>query len=109
VSPKGYTPPVSDDAAQALAQILPQTEVVNAIAQRIHELAREWWPPKPAAPTPFLSLDEAARYSGLPRRLLVRWARNGTLRAVRFSGEWIVKKSDLDAVELPASSAVVER
>jgi hypothetical protein len=95
VSPKGYTPPVSDDAAQALAQILPQTEVVNAIAQRIHELAQAWWPPRVEPPKlrTWLTLDEAAAFSGLPKSWLLKRAETGRWDAAvdvgrRKGGRW---------------------
>ncbi len=101
-NPAGSPPAI----ANAALSLVTQAEAIDAIAHRIHELAREWWPAKTELPsTPFLSLDQAVTYSGLPRRLLIRKLNTGTLKGVKFSGEWYVKKADLDALELLPESA----
>jgi helix-turn-helix protein len=58
--------------------------------------------PRELAPAmkPFLTLDLAADYSGLPARLLARMIRDQILPCVRFSGETYVKRSDLDGLTL---------
>lgn len=54
----------------------------------------------PAVAAPFLTLQSAAEYSGLPKRLLAGLLRDGMLPGVRHAGEWYVKRADLDALEL---------
>lgn len=53
-------------------------------------------------PTLFLNLDQAAEASGLPRRLLLKLIHTpGYLKAAHHSGEWYVRRADLEALELP--------
>jgi predicted DNA-binding transcriptional regulator AlpA len=64
-----------------------EMQAVDALAGRIAELAREWWPPAKPDPKPWLTLSEAVAFSGLTRSYLVREARSGvSALAVRDMG-----------------------
>jgi excisionase family DNA binding protein len=78
-------PPISTEVAEGLAQKVPA--LVDVIAAAI----------RPAAPPMNYTLDQAAKASGLPRRLLVHAIKSGRLRAHRWSKEYFVHREDLEA------------
>jgi hypothetical protein len=59
-------------------------------------------------PTPFVTLEEGAIYSGLPTRLLKRYIRNGTLPAARFGGKWYIKRCNLRDMEFAPSDGLTQ-
>jgi predicted HTH domain antitoxin len=48
---------------------------------------------------PFMDLDTAAEYSGLPIRMLRRLIREDKLPGCRFSRTWYVKRENLDGID----------
>jgi excisionase family DNA binding protein len=67
---------------------------------RLAEVLASFRPPTPLpSPKPFLSLDDAVEYSGLPKRLLTRMIRRGRLPAARY-GKLYVKRADIDRLDL---------
>ena len=52
---------------------------------------------RPRAPKPWMTLDEAAEYSGLPKRLLSKMVRDADLMARRHAGKWYVATKGLGA------------
>ncbi len=67
----------------------------------------EAWVDRPLKPpTPWITVVEAAEYSGLPVSVIERLIKSATLPAIdclnaipRTAGRWRVKRSDLDALE----------
>ena len=59
--------------------------------------------PAIAPPRPWLTLDEAAEYSGLPASAVARLIHAGKLRAldvgIRPGGRYRIRRADLDALE----------
>lgn len=58
-----------------------------------------------APPSPFLTLDAAAEYSGLPRKLLRRFISRGLLYAVRHRKTFYVKRETLNNFEFGLTNA----
>lgn len=90
VSPGGfYGFPSGDELPRLL------TQLVCAIAAR----------PAPAPPKPWLSLDEAAGYSGLPRAWLLAQARNGSWLALNVGSakraSWRFSRGGLRKLRAP--------
>lgn len=79
----------------------------EAFAAALRTALQSGTPNDPPKPAPFLNLDAAAAYSGLPARLLHRFIREKALPAVRFSGAWYVKQRDLDDLQLPVHTEAV--
>ena len=55
---------------------------------------------RPAEPKPFMDIEAASLYSGLPERLLRRLIRQSRLPAERLGWSLYVKRSDLDHLNL---------
>ena len=91
-------------------ELVPEAAIPQ-LAQLAEALVARLARSEPAPPKPFLTIVEAAEYSGLPERLLRRFVRNGTLRAVMFGKEkhiW-VKRCDVDALELERANRPANR
>lgn len=83
-------------SSQAIAARAP--EVVDAVIAALRGAT-----PIAQIAKPFVTLAEAAEYSGLPVRLLRRIVKRGGLAAVSFAGETYVKRADLDALDLDSA------
>ena len=95
------------DVAQLLAEWTPKPETAmiaapasTALAVRRNGVTAS---PAPALPRLWLTLDEAADYSGLPASVLHRLIAGGQLPAldvgVRPGGRYRVRRADLDEIE----------
>ena len=80
---------------------VPASSTAVAVRPRVVEVDGE--PAAPAVLRPWLTLAEAADYSGLPATILFGLIQTGELRArdvgVRPGGRWRIRKLDLDAIE----------
>ena len=65
------------------------TDLGQALVHALSQNQKEW--------TPFLSVKQAAEYSGLSQSYLRRTIADGRLTAIRDKG-WKIRKRDLDAL-----------
>jgi excisionase family DNA binding protein len=93
----------------ALARVARRFAIEAPAADRMVSLGQAKWATEAsaAAPSsgdrPWITLDDAAEYTGLPASVLQRFIEAGRLPAidvgVRPGGHWRVKRSDLDAIQ----------
>jgi hypothetical protein len=76
----------------------------GALAACLAQLAHAQLPAAAPAPKPkpFLTVADAAAYSGLPAGLVRRLIRDGALAAAAFAGVTYVKRADVDRVAFGA-------
>ena len=93
------------DSQTAQVEVVPQAEAgqTQALAPRV-DLPSFLQALFPAADMPlrdklFLTIKEAARYSGLPQSTIRRLIRAGKIPAVKAGG-WRIKRSDLEQLDL---------
>jgi hypothetical protein len=80
-----------------------QVTLINSVPAMVQRIADAIENTRPPRVPPFMMLEEAARYSGLPEGLLMKFIRAGQLPAVSYGHKrntW-VKTADLDDFELP--------
>jgi hypothetical protein len=80
-----YSPGTTPNWATLIQEAIQLAEVVKAMPQ--------------GHAAPFLTLQSASEYSGLPKEILAGLLRDGMLPGARHSGEWYIKRADLDALE----------
>lgn len=84
-----------------LDQVQPPAPKQLQVAAPVRQAATA--PPAPAAPRLWLTIAEAAEYSGLPASFLIRLIGGGKLAALdvgnRKGGRWRIAKRDLEAIK----------
>jgi excisionase family DNA binding protein len=89
--------------SNALARVPRRFAIEAPAADRMVSLGQAKWATEASAAAPWLTLDDAAEYTGLPASVLQRFIEAGRLPAidvgVRPGGHWRVKRSDLDAIQ----------
>jgi excisionase family DNA binding protein len=81
-------------------------------------LARAIAPKAPRAPLApggsalFMTIDETAEYSGIPRSVLTQWIKAGRLQALdvgpRPGGRWRVRREAVNALDVSGGAATVQ-
>lgn len=65
--------------------------------------AEKFYGVSPVSPKPWITISEAADYTGLPASILAKLVESGALPAIdcgpRVGGKWRIKRTDLDKLE----------